>query len=236
MNPSTHRRRSATLSTLRIVAAVFASIATGCAALSGLDDLIKDNTCQATCDEADGSDDVQVDATGTHEGGADDGDAGHAPSPSSDAADETSSDDAATPDTSIPESGIADTTPPIDAAVNCNAWDAEVEVEASILGSTPSVDNHGNPLPGPPALACSSGNGGSFRINTENNAPCTIEFWWVDYNCEEEQIITVKPNQQGQYIDAYEGQPFRIRAAGSHKLLREIPASNNRNTQNVVYP
>lgn len=151
-------------------------------------------------------------------------------------------------DATLPADAAMEATAPVDAAVdatpdsqpfNCNAWDAELEVEAS-ADAAPSINDEGGaPLPGPPPAVCSLTGDMPSPIEVINNAPCPIDLWWVDYSCGEQFFSTVDPNGGTWFNDTWETHPWRIRQTGSEQLLVEIPPvpeGADASLRTIVYP
>src|SRR5262249_45022643 len=93
----------------------------------------------------------------------------------------------------------------------------------------------GAPLPGPPSPKCSTSGSPAMSVTFDDNGASPIEVWWVDFQCREEFYFTILPGmarQQG----TYESHPWRIRAPGTHALLKEVPVRTSAAPLTVSYP
>ena len=139
----------------------------------------------------------------------------------------------ASPDAAIDASHPADATASADAggdatadaaSANCTDWDAEIETDASDVDGATSVNAEGGgPLPGPPPGVCSLVGDTHAPLEVINDAPCPIDAWWVDYECQEQYYGTIQPNGGTWSADTFETHPWRLRKTGSEVLLEEIP-------------
>jgi hypothetical protein len=119
---------------------------------------------------------------------------------------------------------------------SCNDWDAEVEVDASSTDASPSFESDGGSLPGPPPAICSAGAVAAASITFVNQAPCPIEAWWVDYSCHETSYGIVAPGGGALLEQTYTSHVWRLRAAGTEQLLREIPPAVDTTPRTITYP
>jgi hypothetical protein len=168
-----------------------------------------------------------------------------APGPTSTPPDAANPPDATATTPPASDGGTGDATAPdapVDSPVSasCSDWDAAFELDASAGDGAASVNaDGGGALPGPPPAVCSTDGDTHAPLAAVNNAPCAIDMWWVDYNCQEEYFGTVDPNGGTWSSDTWETHPWRIRLTGSEVLLEEIPAvpeGADASLRTIVYP
>ena len=99
----------------------------------------------------------------------------------------------------------------------------------------PAMGEDGGTLPGPPASKCSIDSSIPTTLVIANQSTVTIEIWWVDYTCVEHDYGNVDPGASST-LGTFVTHPWRIRADGTHALLREVPASTDPLPRTVTYP
>jgi hypothetical protein len=115
--------------------------------------------------------------------------------------------------------------------VGCGGYDAAVEYDAAGYDGGAA---DGGALPGPPPVVCSGQGQPAASLSVTNDAPCTIELWWVNFACQEVFYDYIDPNGGSVVQPTYETHVWRLRAGGTHELLREIPMTSA--TVAVTYP
>jgi hypothetical protein len=122
------------------------------------------------------------------------------------------------------------------AALACGAWTPYVAFDASGWdGAALGVNSFdGSALPGPAPASC----GQSFTpalIQVFNDAPCSIDLWYVDPVCEEDYFFTIPPGELG-HVHSYSGTTWRLRASGTGELLQEVAPLPNAEDDASVAP
>jgi hypothetical protein len=131
------------------------------------------------------------------------------------------------------------------AVVFCGTTQAPVEYDAASYeaGTSSSIEDGGGPpdsgltsLPGPAPAACSgTGTPAAATLTVTNEATCSLELWWVDFSCSELFYQYVPPNGASVTQGTFVTHTWRLRAAGTHELLRDIPPLTG-TTLAITYP
>jgi hypothetical protein len=148
------------------------------------------------------------------------------------------------PDTSPPsgrDGAIEGAIPDGDAGaalVLCTDYDASIEYDAAAFdGGRSTIADGGGTLPGPAPTTCSGlGQPSATSILFVNNAPCTLEAWWIDFACNEVFYADIPPNGGTLNQPTFETHVWRLRAAGTEQLLVEIPGATNTTPRTITYP
>jgi hypothetical protein len=99
----------------------------------------------------------------------------------------------------------------------------------------PAMGEDGGTLPGPPASKCSIDSSIPSTLMIANQSTVTIEIWWVDYTCVEHDYGNIDPGASST-LGTFVTHPWRIRADGTHALLRDIPGATDPLPRTVTYP
>lgn len=155
---------------------------------------------------------------------------------------EGDADSGAAADAAAPVSSGSDASPisVTDAAADARDGGPDAPVDAGARGDTgpvvpPAMGEDGGTLPGPPASKCSVDSTIPTTLVIANQSTVTIEIWWVDYACIEHDYGNVDPGGSST-LGTFVTHPWRIRADGTHALLREVPAATDALPRTVTYP
>jgi hypothetical protein len=147
-----------------------------------------------------------------------------------------------------PDSGSADAATdagldaPAEASVSCSGYHSPIEYDASaddgglalVVNEEGGIEDGG--LPDPDSICSATGTPPGVMITFVNDAPCPVELWWVDFNCDEELYGVLTPNGGSIPQSTFEGHVWRLREPGAETVLLQyvVPLSTTPGT--VTYP
>ena len=128
-------------------------------------------------------------------------------------------------------------------SVSCGSYDAPVEYDASaddggvalIVNEEGGLED-GATLPDPDTICSATGSPPAVTITFVNDAPCPLELWWVNFNCNEELYGVLTPGGGSIAQGTFEGHVWRIRDPGSEKLLFQYVVPLSTTPATVTYP
>ena len=99
-----------------------------------------------------------------------------------------------------------------------------------------SIALDGGALPGAAPAVCSLSSTEHSMLTIVNNSSAVVEAWWVDFKCTEVLYGTANAGGGMFLNDTFVTHPWRIRAATTELLLKEIPPAPDATPRTITYP